>query len=59
MNESKSIVKMMYPREVEGQTDEKLVLTTQYLLDNVLWAISEARFNMKNKGKIGLRPLID
>ena len=36
-----------------------MVLTTQYLLDNVLGAISEARFNMKTKGTEGLAGLIN
>ena len=41
-----------------GKKDDRLVLTTQYLLDNVLTAVSEAKFNMKVKNESGLKPLI-
>ena len=44
--------------EREGKKDDKLILTTQYLMDNVLGAISEARFNMKRKNTSGLKSLI-
>ncbi len=48
-----------YSKENTGKKDEKLILTTQYLLDNVLGAISEAKFSMKSKNKTGLRSLIE
>ena len=51
--------KVYFPKEKDGNKDEKMILTTQYLLDKVLGAVSEARFNMKTKGTEGLRPLID
>ena len=41
-----------------SRKDEKLILTTQYLFDNVLGAISEAKFNMKRKNTQGLQALI-
>lgn len=39
--------------------DEKIVLTTQYLVDNVLGAIAEAKFNMRSKRRTTLRYFID
>lgn len=35
------------------------MLTTQYLMDNVLVAVSEAKFKMKSKGKESLGDFID
>jgi hypothetical protein len=49
----------VYVMGKECKNDDKLILTTQYLLDNVLGAISEARYIMKTKGKESLRSLIE
>lgn len=46
-------------KEKSIKRDDKMIVTTQYLLDNVLGAISEAKFNMKRQGKSSLRSLID
>lgn len=32
---------------LNGKKDDKLILTTQYLMDNVLGAVSEARLQLK------------
>ena len=48
----------VYQKEKGGKKDEKLILTTQYIVDNVLGAVSEARFNMKTKGTKDLTSLI-
>ena len=46
-NEKKTFYE--HPRGLKK--DDKVVLTTQYLMDNVLVAVSEARFKMKSSGK--------
>lgn len=52
-------MKVFNPKELNIKKDDKMVITTQYLLDSVLGAISEAKFNIKTKGKSSIRALID
>ena len=55
----KNVENKIYYTETGGKKDDKLILTTQYLVDNVLGAVSEARFSMKLKGNKDLASLIN